>query len=267
MRRDRLIAARKATGKSQEQIAQELKVDRTTIGTWERGEYSPQPYQRHTYALALGITMDELDAMLSSIPAGANEAPDWLVNYLASEQSATDLLAHEPRAVYGLFQAPSYVESLVGRLGITGVSDTYLQRTVEQRLHRQKRVRDGDLTLDVIQPESALHLQVGDSEIMANQLDTLAELATLDNVTVRVMRYSAGQYEARRLGDFTIMTHPWGNPRVHIEGYGGGQFITDAEEVGYFAAAFDNAARLALSPSESIKFVEQLATEWRQSDV
>jgi transcriptional regulator with XRE-family HTH domain len=261
-----LAEARKAAGLTQEKVAEAVGVERQTVSDWERGISTPHPGQRPDYAEVLGMTMEELGAMLSSIPAGANETPDWLVTYLSMEQSATDLRAHEPRAVYGLFQAPAYVESLVGRLGITGVSDTYLQRTVEQRLYRQKRVRDEDLTLDVIQPESALHLQVGNSTVMADQLDTMAELGELPNVTVRITTYSAGQYEARRLGDFVVMSHSWGTPRVHIEGYGGGRFITDAEEVGYFATAFEHAARIALSPRDSLAFIRQLASQWRHSD-
>jgi transcriptional regulator with XRE-family HTH domain len=266
VRRERLIAARRSLGKSQEQVGQEVGVDRTTIGTWERGEHTPQPYQRPALAEAYGVTMDELDGMLSSIPPNANEMPDWLSTYLGMEQSATLLRAHEPRAVYGLFQTPTYVEHLVGRVGVTGVSDTYLQRSIEQRLHRQKRVRNGDLILDVVQPEAALHLQVGDADVMAEQLNTLAELAELPNVTVRITRFSAGQYEARRLSDFVIMAHPWGNPRVHIEGYSGGQFLTDADEVAYFASAFDHATRIALTPAASIDFIRQLASNWRTTD-
>lgn len=266
MRRKRLVDARKSAGKTQEQVAALVDVDRTTLGKWERDESTPHPHQRAPYAEALGVTMDELDAMLSSIPAGANDTPEWLSTYLGMEQSATELRAHEPRAVYGLFQTPAYVEHLVGRVGITGVSDTYLQRTVEQRLHRQKRVRDGDLVLDVIQPESALHLLVGNASVMAEQLATLAELAAFPNVTLRVTTYAAGQYEARRLGDFAVMSHPWGKPRVHIEGYGGGRFITDADEVAYFNAAFDHAARVALSPLDSRSFITELASNWRRND-
>ncbi|MGH3615774.1 MAG: helix-turn-helix domain-containing protein [Pseudonocardia sp.] len=263
MRRERLIAARKAAGKSQEKIAELVGVDRTTVGTWERGEYTPRPDQRAAYAEAIGVTLEELAAMLSSVPASVGETPDWLVNYLASEQSATELRAHEPRAVFGLLQSPPYVEALVGRVGDDGVSSTYLQRTVEQRLYRQKRVRDGDLVLHVIQPEPALHLAVGDAAIMAGQLDTMVELAALPNVTLQVTTYQAGQYEARRLGAFSLMSHPWGSPRVHIEGYGGGRFITDADEVSYFARAFEHAGRVALSPSESITFIHHLADTWR----
>ena len=266
MRRERLIAARKAAGRSQERVAELVGVDRTTVGTWERGEYTPRPDQRAAYAEAIGVTLEELAAMLSSVPASSGETPDWLVNYLASEQSASDLRAHEPRAVFGLLQAPSYVEALVGRVGDDGVSSSYLQRTVEQRLYRQKRVRDGDLVLHVVQPEPALHLVVGDAEVMAAQFDTMFELAKLPNVTLQVTTYQAGQYEARRLGAFSLMTHPWGHPRVHIEGYGGGRFITDADEVSYFAKAFEHASRIALSPGDSLDFIRHLADNWRNSD-
>jgi hypothetical protein len=227
------------------------------------GEYTPHPDQRAAYAEAIGVTLDELHAMLSSAPSVLGEVPDWLMNYLASEQSASEMRAHEPRAIFGLLQTPAYVEALAGRVADTGVSAGYVQHTVEQRLYRQKRVRDGDLVLHVIQPEPALHLVVGDAGIMAAQLDTMIELAALPNVTIQVTTYQAGQYEARRIGAFSLMTHPWGNPRVHIEGYSGGQFITEAEEVDYFRIAFENAGRIALSPRESTAFIQRLADTWR----
>ncbi|MEV0356484.1 helix-turn-helix transcriptional regulator [Nocardia sp. NPDC050697] len=262
MRRHRLIDARKATGKTQEQIAAEVEVDRTTLGRWERNEGTPHPAQRTKYADALGITMDELSAMLSSVPTVEGEVPEWLSTYLGMEQSATTIRTHEPRAIYGLLQIPSYVEGLVSRIGVSGVSDTYVQQAVDQRLHRQKRVRSGELELDVIMPESALRLKVGTPAVMVDQLRCLAELSELPNVTVRITTYEVGQYEARRLNCFSIMTHPWGSPRVHFESYAGGRFITEADEVGYFASAFDHAAKIALTPKESRRFVLELAEEW-----
>ena len=266
MRRKRLVDARKSTGKTQEQIAAEVGVDRTTLGRWERNEGSPYPSQRAGYAAALGITMGELAALLSGVSTKLEGVPEWLSTYLGMEQSATHVRTHEPRAVYGLLQCPAYVEALVSRVGVTGVSDTHIQRTVDQRLYRQKRVRSGELELEVIQPESALRLRVGTPEVMTEQLDTLVELSELPNVTVRVTTFDAGQYEARRLDDFSIMMHPWGSPRVHIEGYGGGRFITNAEEVAYFASAFDHAIRVALTPTASRKFIHRLADEWRRGD-
>jgi transcriptional regulator with XRE-family HTH domain len=263
MRRERLIQARKATGRNQEEVADLAGVDRTTVGKWERGESTPQPNQRTAYAEALGVTLQELNAMLSSIPQGVGEMPEWLSTYLGMEQSATEIETYEPRAVYGLLQTPRYVEAIVSRVGVSGASDTYVQSAIEQRLHRQKRVRNHELNLSVLQPESSLRLRIGDASVMAEQLDTLVELSQLPNVTVRVTTFDVGQYEARRLGAFSIMSHPWGTPRVHIEGYGGGRFIHDAEEVGYFRAAFEQASKLALSTEKSRNFIRELAEEWR----
>ena len=84
-------------------------------------------------------------------------------------------------------------------------------------------------------------------------------------VTLRVTTYRAGQHEARRLGASSLMTHPWGNPRVHIEGCGGGQLITEADEVDRFRSAFEHAGRIALSPRESTAFVQRLADMWRSN--
>lgn len=255
--------ARKRIGKTQEEIAELVEVDRTTVGKWERDESTPHPSQRAAYAEALGVTLSELAAMLSSMPPPDGEdSPEWLSTYLGMEQSATDIRAHEPEVVYGLLQTPAYTEAVVRKVGLAGVSDAYVREAVRQREHRQQRVRDGSLRLDVIQPEQALRVRVGDARVMAEQLAALAAQAEQPNVTVRVTTFDAGQHEARRLDTFLIMAHPWGKPRVYIEGYGGGQLITDADEVAYFDEAFDQAARLALSPTGSVAFIRELANEW-----
>ncbi|MBF6170788.1 helix-turn-helix domain-containing protein [Nocardia blacklockiae] len=264
MRRDRLIEVRKSVGKNQEQIAEAVRVDRTTVGKWERGESTPQPNQRAAYAEALGITVQELSAMLTSIPQGEGEMPAWLSTYLGMEQSSTRIRAYEPRCVYGLLQITPYIEDIVSHVSYDGVSPSYIQRTVETRHNRQKRVLSGEVELDLVQPESALRLRIGTPAVMQEQLQTMVELSELPNVTLRVTTFDAGQYEARRLGGFGILYHPWGTPQVHIEGYGGGRFINDAEEVNYFQGVFEHATRVALTPTATRKFIAGLAKEWRE---
>jgi transcriptional regulator with XRE-family HTH domain len=59
-----LAAAREAAGYTQESLAVALKVERTTIGRWERDVQSPQPWQRRGLADALRVSLGELDDML-----------------------------------------------------------------------------------------------------------------------------------------------------------------------------------------------------------
>ncbi|WP_188284511.1 helix-turn-helix transcriptional regulator [Streptomyces sp. CBMA29] len=80
VKRDRLAGRRKACGYSQERFGEALKVDRTTVQRWERGEVDPQPYQRPKMAKLLQLTSKELDELLVSntlMPASVNP---WILS-------------------------------------------------------------------------------------------------------------------------------------------------------------------------------------------
>jgi transcriptional regulator with XRE-family HTH domain len=76
--RDRLAARRKAIGLSQEQLAHRLGVERTTVGRWEQGTSTPQPWQRRSLADELGVGLDELaDLLALDSDAASDLAPGW----------------------------------------------------------------------------------------------------------------------------------------------------------------------------------------------
>ncbi|SRR6266550_4901614 len=64
-RRYRLAQRRKAVGYSQEQLSEQLGVDRTTVIRWEAGETEPRPWQWPNLADALKVSAIELIALLS----------------------------------------------------------------------------------------------------------------------------------------------------------------------------------------------------------
>lgn len=262
VRRAKLAEARKAAGKTQAEVAEEVGVTRDAVSEWERGLATPHPKQRVPYAGALHISLSELAAMLSSMPVDAGEIPDWLATLLALEQSAESIRSHEPEVVYGLLQTSRYVEAIVRCVGLHGVTDDYIAQNIRQREQRQRRVRDGSVALDVIQAEQVLHVRLGDAGVMAEQLHAMAEAAELPNVTVRIFPFDAGQHEIRRLDTFDIFAHPWGTPTVALEGYGGVKFTTDADEVAYFTEVYDQATRQALSPTESVAYIREIAQRW-----
>lgn len=68
VRRQRLAGRRKSLGYSQEQLAAEVGVDRTTVGRWERGQTNPQPCIRTRLCQALRITAGELDTLITTGP-------------------------------------------------------------------------------------------------------------------------------------------------------------------------------------------------------
>ena len=65
IRRDALAARREALGFTQETLAQELGVELSTTGRWERGTLTPQPWRRPDLAKLLKASLDELDILLN----------------------------------------------------------------------------------------------------------------------------------------------------------------------------------------------------------
>lgn len=62
---------RQATGRSLEDIAQEVGVTKVQVGRWERGLGEPKSFVAERYAVALGITHHRLNELLSEAKAAA----------------------------------------------------------------------------------------------------------------------------------------------------------------------------------------------------
>ncbi len=84
-----LAERRKVVGYSQERLALELGVERSTVMRWEAGETTPQPWCRPRLAQALDVSVDELNVML------AEGQPEGTGGQLR-DTSATDELPLEP---------------------------------------------------------------------------------------------------------------------------------------------------------------------------
>lgn len=67
LRRLRLVQRRKAMGLTQEDLAERVRVDRSTVVRWEAGDTEPQPWQRPRLAEALTVTLDELHRLLAAV--------------------------------------------------------------------------------------------------------------------------------------------------------------------------------------------------------
>jgi DNA-binding XRE family transcriptional regulator len=70
-----LAGCRLAAGYTQESFAEKLGADRTTVGRWERGTQSPQPWQRPGLARFLTISLEQLDDVLRRTKRFASAVP------------------------------------------------------------------------------------------------------------------------------------------------------------------------------------------------
>lgn len=85
VRRQSLAERREALGHTQETLAQQMGVDRSTVARWERGVQTPQPWMRPNLAKALQLTPDRLAALL------AGTAPQWASESTGKPGGAAEL--------------------------------------------------------------------------------------------------------------------------------------------------------------------------------
>jgi tetratricopeptide (TPR) repeat protein/transcriptional regulator with XRE-family HTH domain len=75
-RRGRLAARRKALGLTQEQLAERLNVERTTVARWERGQVQPRPWLWPKLAKTLQVSPDRIEQLLAHDVLPADSSPD-----------------------------------------------------------------------------------------------------------------------------------------------------------------------------------------------
>ncbi|MCK2238214.1 MULTISPECIES: helix-turn-helix transcriptional regulator [unclassified Crossiella] len=110
-----LADCRHAAGYTQETFADKLGVDRTTVGRWERGVQSPQPWQRPDLATALDVSLDHLDDLLRRTKRHTNPSAVLEPFLTPGPSFFVPLADHQPGPV-NVFSGDDAVHAAIPRL-------------------------------------------------------------------------------------------------------------------------------------------------------
>lgn len=266
MARRRLIEHRHQAGLSQEQLAEEVGVSVRMIRSYEDGTSEPRQANRLKLASVLDLTGAELTFALTDDEHHAvngHAVPPWL-NHLGSlEQAAGGIATFEPVVVPGLLQTEEYAFA-VERFGPDPVSDDDLAFKVSNRLDRQTVLDKDGFHLCAVIDESVLHRIAQDSEVMAGQLDRLAEVADHPAVELHVLPLHAGVFSAA-FGAFTLFTSPGSvNPFMACtEDRSGPHYLDRPPELAAHVNLFAYLVERALSPRASVDAIHAAIKEYR----
>jgi transcriptional regulator with XRE-family HTH domain len=186
--------------------------------------------------------------------------------FIGLEAEATVVLQWQIYVVPGLLQTEAYARDIFsGYQEVSPTAPAIIERRVETRMIRQRVLtRDQPLELGVILDESVLRRQRGDRAVMHTQLQHLAEVSELPNVTLQVLPLAGpkklavdsfqllqfGQAHETQLHD-VVSTESLSN-YLYVEGE------TDTYE---FRLAFEHLAQESLGPEESREFILRLARQ------
>jgi transcriptional regulator with XRE-family HTH domain len=198
--------------------------------------------------------------------------PEGFDLYIGLEEAVSSLSWYESELVPGLLQTEDYARSVI-KADKPGVDDEEIDRRVHVRMARQALVHRPTAPVDlrVVLNESILRRPVSGPQVMARQLDRLAETAQLPNVSLRVVPYSAGFHHGLLSGPFEILRFPLnGDGReaepttVYVDGFTGDLYLDKPSEIERYTTAFANIWDASLDESASKNLIHRAAEELRQ---
>lgn len=194
----------------------------------------------------------------STMPSGMNL-------FLAFESGAKIVKVCTPQVVNGLLQDEDYARALMESARIADDRTTeFVENSVEVRMTRKKRITEEGMELVCIMDESALRNMVGSPETMVKQYEEIDRLASLSNVTVRIIPFSAPTY--RVFGEFHVLDFDrkeLPDPVVVTSSTvdQGMKCLSKVRPVKQFVRRFDILAQGALPAHETPAFLKRLARE------
>ena len=182
--------------------------------------------------------------------------------YVGLEAEASSILAFQSSLVPGLLQTEDYARALHKVAGpepsIEKLTDEVVEQRVAARLRRQKLLTGpSPLGFSAVLDEAVLHRVIGSRSLMSAQLERIMELATLRNITVRIISYGAGAHPAPSQMFNIIKFHAQAPEIVYVEGLVGWLYIEQPKDVARYKRAFDRLCDLALDPDMSADLIRK----------
>lgn len=239
--------------------AKHIGVESTVFGRMERGEHRIHPKQIEKLLELYGVDDPEIHAELrracmEPFDAGwwypyRNEIKSDLLDYVALEGSATEILSVVPIGVDGLLQSPNYVRHIQAHALVEAAQERE-DLLVAFRMARQQvitrtanPVRHRSLTSEVTFQEN--------SPVMAEQIRYMLGLSFRENIEIRIMEmtspYTRQMYTHSQIMSFR---NPWPSVLATV-GMDTTQLTDNAEELERANQYFDGLVSHSLSIEDS----------------
>ncbi|NEA36595.1 helix-turn-helix domain-containing protein [Streptomyces sp. SID13031] len=186
--------------------------------------------------------------------------PNWFHSYLGLEMAAELIRTYEVQFVPGLLQTPDYARAVIrlGR-GDRPLPAAEIDRLVALRKTRQEILEGSAPTrLWAIVDEAVLRRPIGGRAVLRAQLEHLAELSRLPNVTLQILPFAAGGYAATG-GAFSLLRFADADlpDVVYIEHLTSAVYLDKLEDLDEYVITMDSLSIAASTPRKT----QELLTE------
>ncbi|MEU6555035.1 helix-turn-helix transcriptional regulator [Streptomyces sp. NPDC046915] len=229
----------------------------STIASYEQGRRIPPP-----------SFIDRADEVLGAggvLSAGKEEVaraqyPAFFRDAARLEAEAVELHVYANQAVPGLLQAVEYARA-VFTMRRPLLNEETVEQRVTARLARQEIFSRVPMpTISFVIEESVLRRPLGGWSVMRGQLEQMLLIGQRRNVEIQVMPTEREEH-AGLAGPFTLIETKEGRRIAYVEAHKDSRLYTERKSVRGFEEQYGILRAEALTPRESLAFIEKLLGE------
>jgi len=176
------------------------------------------------------------------------------------EAQAIELHAYDAQVVNGLLQTEDYARAVLS-MRRPALDEETVEQQVTARIARQELfTRGSGLLMSFVIEEVVLRRPIGGVGVLRGQLEQLLLIGQKRNVEVQVMPIKREEHAGLN-GPFKLIETSEGRRIAYTEAQKGGKLYTGRKVVRELEAKYGSIRAQALTPSESMAFIERLLVE------
>ncbi|MFG2004684.1 helix-turn-helix domain-containing protein [Spirillospora sp. NPDC048911] len=180
------------------------------------------------------------------------------------EHSAETIRSYDQTAMPGVLQSPEFITALIELDRCQGKIDYDPARMADARANRQRELlRPDGPSYEAVLDECVIHRLAVPPEAMATQLRRLTTAVSAEGrITVRILPHDA-RIEGGFLPKSSFHIYTFADPTdpavVVVDGVTTDLVLTQRKEVARYTGMYDRLREAALSPGDSIAFLDRVA--------
>lgn len=228
-----------------------------TVASIEQGRRIPQPrfIERADEVLGAGGVLLALKGEMEKA-----QYPAFFRDAARLEAEAQELFLYAVQAVPGLLQTEEYTRALLAMRRPLLDEDTIEQRVAARLLRQEIFTRWPAPLVSFVIEEPVLRKPLGGKRVLRGVLENILLIGQKRNVEIQVMPNDR-EDNAGVDGPFTLITQRRGDQIAYLEVQGRSILVADRDEVRSISARYGIIRSQALTPRESLGFVEKVLGE------
>ena len=267
-----LRVLRDLSGLTGRELARLVGISQSKVSRIEAATAQPSIAEITAWTRATGAT-DETERLLATLAdAARTEIDTWqaalegrhqLQDEMREREAAAVLTrTFQPAIVPGLLQTPAYAQRAFSMFK-SSAPQTSVAAAVAARMDRQLALHEAGKKFDFLITEAALRWRPGPPRLLVAQLDRIAMVSTLDNVSIGIIPFATEAETVYAHGFVILEEDDDSSPFVLVEVDHAWLTVTARDSVALYQNRWSSLRKAAVFGDEARTFLDGLSAEMR----